>query len=94
MFRATLVRVCGLPHPDDEILSGYDEDVSSTRDGCTVWVKADLATILERHLVCLDGANPVFRDAQDKKYSRHPVSTSCSTATYLIGYASRGDSAF
>ena len=58
-----------LPHPDDEILSGYDEDVSSIRDGYTAWVKADLATILKRHLVCLDGANPVFRDAQDKKLS-------------------------
>ena len=27
-----------LPHPDDEILSGYEEDVSSIQDGYTAWV--------------------------------------------------------
>ena len=26
-----------LPHPDDEMLSGSEEDVSSIRDGYTVW---------------------------------------------------------
>ena len=37
-----------LPHPDDEMLSGSEEDVSSIRDGYTVWVKVDLVCILER----------------------------------------------
>ena len=27
------------PRPDDEILSGYDEDVSSIRDGFAIWGK-------------------------------------------------------
>ena len=40
-----------LPHPDDEILSGYEEAVSSIRDGYTAWVKVDPAATLERHLV-------------------------------------------
>ena len=40
-----------LPHPDDEIKSEYEKDVSSLRDGHTVWVMADLESILERHLV-------------------------------------------
>ena len=36
-----------LQHPDDEILS-CSEDVSSIRDGFSVWVKVGLASILER----------------------------------------------
>ena len=82
-----------LPHPDDEMLSVYEEDVSSIRDGNTVWVKVDPASILERHLVNLDCANPIFRDAQDRRHSS-PILNIVSTATYLIGYASRGGSAF
>ena len=39
-----------LPHPDDEMPSDSEEDVSSIRDGCTVWVKVDPASILERPL--------------------------------------------
>ena len=38
-----------LPHPDDEILSGYEEDVSSIRDGYTAWVKADPRLPFVRH---------------------------------------------
>ena len=30
-----------LPHPDDEILSGHEEDVSSIQDGYTAWVMTD-----------------------------------------------------
>ena len=33
-----------LPCPDEEILSGYEEDVSFIRDGFTTWVKADFNT--------------------------------------------------
>ena len=58
-----------LPHPDDEMLSGSEEDVSSIRDGYTVWVMVDLASILERHLVNLNSSNPTFREAQDRRHS-------------------------
>ena len=58
-----------LPHPDDEILSGYEEAVSSIRDGYTAWVKVDIASTLERHLVNLNSANPTFREAQDRRHS-------------------------
>ena len=40
-----------LPCSDEEILSGYEEDVPSIRDGFTTWVKADFNTVLERHAV-------------------------------------------
>ena len=31
-----------LPYSDEEILSGYEEDISFTRDGFTAWVKQTL----------------------------------------------------
>ena len=58
-----------LPYPDEEILSGYKEDVSSIRDGFSAWVKSDPETILRRHLVDAKGAKPAFREAQDRKHS-------------------------
>ena len=58
-----------LPYPDEEILSGFEEDVSSKRDGSLAWVQADLATILKSHLVNVNGANPAFREAPDRKHS-------------------------
>ena len=58
-----------LPYPDEEILSGYEEDVSSIRDGFSPWVKADPETILKRHLVDAKGANPAFREAPARKHS-------------------------
>ena len=58
-----------LPHPDDEMLSGSEGDVSSIRDGKTVWVTVDLASILERHLVISNSAKPIFREAQDRRHS-------------------------
>ena len=33
-----------LPYPDEEILSGYEEDVFFILDGFTVWVRADFNT--------------------------------------------------
>ena len=51
------------------MLSGYEEDVSSIRDGYTAWVKVDPAATLERHLVSSDSANPIFREAQDRRHS-------------------------
>ena len=58
-----------LPYPDNEILSGYEEDVSSIRDGYTAWVKVDPASTLERHVVSLNSANPIFREAQHRRHS-------------------------
>ena len=58
-----------LPHPDDKIPSGYEEDVLSIRDGKTAWVKADPASVLGRPLVNVNSANPAFREAPDKKHS-------------------------
>ena len=52
-----------LPYADEEILSGYDEDVSFTRDGCTSWVKANFETILERHVVDVRKAHAEFHEA-------------------------------
>ena len=40
-----------LPYPDEEILSGSEEDVFFIQDGFTTWVTADFNTILERHVV-------------------------------------------
>ena len=40
-----------LPYPSGEILSGYEDVVSSSQDRCTTWVKTDPGVILERHVV-------------------------------------------
>ena len=58
-----------LPYPDDEILSVYEEDVSSMRDVCTAWVREDHASILERHLVNVNIAILAFREAPNRKHS-------------------------
>ena len=57
-----------LQHSDDEILSGIDEDVSSIRDGHTVWAISDPATTLERHLLSKGGAKPIYRDVHDRRH--------------------------
>ena len=51
-----------LPRPDDEILSGHDEDVSSIRR------IAELGFALMRHLVTSGSAKPVFRGAHDRRH--------------------------
>ena len=58
-----------LPHPDDEILSGHEEDVSSIQDGYTAWVMTDPELILERHLVSKSGAMTIYRDSHDRRHS-------------------------
>ena len=57
-----------LPYPDEEILSGYEEDVSFIRDGFTAWVSADFETILERHAVDIRKAHAEFREASARKH--------------------------
>ena len=55
-----------LPFPDDEILSGHEEDVS--RDRFTTWVKADTNTTLERHVVDVRRALAEHREASPRMH--------------------------
>ena len=61
-----------LPYPDEEILSGYEADVSSIRDVFSAWLKTDPEVTPRRHIVDAKGANPAFREAPAGK-----LSTSC-----------------
>ena len=56
-----------LPRPHDEILSGYDEDVSSIRDVKTVWRISDPGLLLMRHVVIAGSAKPDYRGAHDRR---------------------------
>ena len=57
-----------LSYPDEEILSGYEEDVSSIRNGFSARLKTDFVTTLSRHTVHV----AAFREAPARKHS-----TSC-----------------
>ena len=57
-----------LPFPDEEILSGYEEDGSFIRDGFTTCVKADFNIILERHAVDVRKALAEFRGASVRRH--------------------------
>ena len=59
-----------LPYPDEEILSGYEEDVSFIRDGYTTWEKADFNTILERHAVDTRKTLTEFRQASARRHDK------------------------
>ena len=61
-----------LPYPGEEILPGFEEDVSSIRDGFSAWVKTGLENTLRRHIVDVKGAYAAFREAPARKHS-----TSC-----------------
>ena len=58
-----------LPHPDEEILSGYEEDVSSIRDDDSAWANTDPENTLWRHSVDVKAANAAFRKAPARKQS-------------------------
>ena len=59
-----------LPYSYSEILSGYEEeDVSSTQDGFTAWVKSDPETVLNRHVVDSNGIYLAHREAPARKHS-------------------------
>ena len=58
-----------LPYPDEEILSGYEEDVSSTRDCFFGMGENGPEITLWRHTVDAEGANPAFREALARKHS-------------------------
>ena len=57
-----------LPHPDDEVLSDYEEDVSSMRDGYTAEVEADPRFYLRTPL-CQFNRIPSSMLAQDRRLS-------------------------
>ena len=63
------LRMNFLPYPYSEILSGFEEDLSSTRDGFTAWVESDLETILNRHVVDSRSIYPAYREAPARKHS-------------------------
>ena len=54
---------------DHEILTNFDDDVSSTRNGFTAWVESDAAVTRSRHLAnsSPSGTALVFRKASEKK---------------------------
>ena len=64
-----------LPYSFEEILTGYEEDVSSIRDGFSAWVKADTETILRRHVVDARGLYTAFREAPVRRHD--PSSQEC-----------------
>ena len=58
-----------LHRSDNEILTNFDEDVSSIRDGFTAWVGSNAAETRSRHFAnsSPSGTAPVFRKASEKK---------------------------
>ena len=58
-----------LHRSDHEILTNFDEDVWSIRDGFTAWVESDAAETRSRHFAnsSPSGTAPVFRKASEKK---------------------------
>ena len=61
-----------LPFPDEEILSGYEEDVSFIRDRFNTWVKGDPNTTLERHMVDVRKAFAEFREPSVRRQEASP----------------------
>ena len=57
-----------LPFPEEEILSGCEEDISFIRDRFTTWVKADPNTTLERHVVDVRNALAEYREASARRH--------------------------
>ena len=56
-----------LPRSDIEILTLFNDDISSIRDDYTVWLMADPTTFRARHMTNKGNAAPVFRKAFEKK---------------------------
>ena len=52
-----------LPFSSEEILSGFDDMVSSSQDLYTTWVKTDPDVTLERHMVDIQKAVADYREA-------------------------------
>ena len=71
-----------LPFSNDEILSGYQEIVSSGTDQFTAWVKMSPHEDLVQHMVDIHKAIAEFREASEKK-----LATSSHTLCYPISCA-------
>ena len=56
-----------LPFPSEEILSGC-EDVASSKDQYTTWVKTDPDVTLERHMFDVQKAVAEFREASAERH--------------------------
>ena len=56
-----------LPRSDTEILSYIDDDISSIRDGFSVWVKSDPSATLVRHVASKECAKPICREAYERR---------------------------
>ena len=61
-----------LPFSSEEILSGYEDAVSSGTDQFTTWVKTDPDVTLVRHVVGVQKAVAEFREASER---RHDISS-------------------
>ena len=57
-----------LPFPIDEILSGYEDIVSSSTDQFTTWVKTDPDATSVRHMVDVQKAVAEFREASERRH--------------------------
>ena len=61
-----------LPYPDEAILSGYVEDVSSIQNGCSAWVETDLRPFLGVILSMREVSIPFPRGTSQKTRSILP----------------------
>ena len=83
-----------VPRSDIEILTLFNDDISSIRDDYTVWLMADPTTFRARHMTNKGNAAPVFRKAFEKKRVFLLHLNSCLIPAGLTGYWSKRGSAF
>ena len=57
-----------LPFSSDEILSGYEDIVSSGTDQFTAWVKTDTHDTLVHHMADVQKATADFREASERRH--------------------------
>ena len=57
-----------LPFPSEEILSGYEDVVSSGTDQFTTWVKTHPDVTSVRHMVDVQKAGAEFREASERRH--------------------------
>ena len=60
---------------DIEILTLFNDDISSIRDDCTAWVTADPSTFRVRHMTNKGIAAPLFWDAFENRVFLHHLGT-------------------
>ena len=57
-----------LPFPNEEILSGFEEIVSSGTEKFTAWVKTDAHATLVRQMADVQKATADFREASERRH--------------------------